>query len=107
MDTISQAEALAGCEICVPTEKAADLGEGRFLVTDLIGCAVATVAGAGLGVVADVWESGGAAVLVVRREDGSGERLIPLSAAVCPVIDIAARRIEVDPPDGLLDLNEI
>ena len=107
MDTIGQAEALAGCEICVPGEKAVPLADGRFLVADLIGCAVATAGGRALGVVTDVWESGGAAVLVVKREDGSGERLIPLSAAVCPVIDIAARRIEVDPPDGLLDLNEI
>jgi ribosomal 30S subunit maturation factor RimM len=31
--------------------------------------------------------------------------LVPLAEAICPVIDPAARRIVIDPPEGLLDLN--
>ncbi len=41
--------------------------------------------------------------LVVAGE--RGEVLIPLVAHICTTIDVAARRIVVDPPDGLVDLN--
>ena len=45
----------------------------------------------------------GASVLVV---DAAGaEVLIPVADAICKVIDPAARRIVIDPPEGLLDLN--
>jgi ribosomal 30S subunit maturation factor RimM len=32
--------------------------------------------------------------------------LIPLVAEICTTIDPVARRIVVDPPEGLLELNE-
>lgn len=56
--------------------------------------------------VRDVLESGGAAVLVVARPDGR-EALVPLGAPICRQIDTAGKRILIDPPDGLWDLNEI
>ena len=34
-----------------------------------------------------------------------GEILIPLASEICTGIDVIARRIVVDPPEGLLDLN--
>lgn len=107
VDSIGAAEALAGAEIQVPEEGLAPLEDGRIYVADLVGCAVAALDGRALGSVVDVWEAGGAAVLVVNRAGDGKEILIPLSRTVCPVIDTAARRIVVDPPDGLLDLNEI
>jgi ribosomal 30S subunit maturation factor RimM len=33
--------------------------------------------------------------------------LIPLSRSICVEIDLAGRRITVDPPAGLFELNEI
>ena len=41
--------------------------------------------------------------LVVRRQ--RGEVQIPLTADICVSIDPAARRIVVDPPEGLIELN--
>jgi ribosomal 30S subunit maturation factor RimM len=35
----------------------------------------------------------------------SGEILIPLVSAICTTIDPAAKRIVIEPPEGLLDLN--
>jgi ribosomal 30S subunit maturation factor RimM len=35
----------------------------------------------------------------------AGEILIPLAADICTTIDVHARRIVIDPPAGLLDLN--
>lgn len=106
MDTIGEAEALAGCEIVVPAAGLPGPAEGRYEVADLVGCSVTPAQGASWGIVKDVLEAGGAAVLVVGRTDGR-EVLVPLNVAVCPVIDIAGKRIEIDPPDGLWDLNEI
>jgi 16S rRNA processing protein RimM len=106
VDSIGEAEALAGAEIQVPDEDARPLEAGRYLVADLIGCAVRTASGEELGAVVDVWEAGGAATLVVERPDGR-ELLLPFSARLVPEIDLARKTLVVDPPDGLLDLNEI
>jgi ribosomal 30S subunit maturation factor RimM len=35
----------------------------------------------------------------------SGEILIPLAVGICTTIDVGAKRIVIDPPEGLLDLN--
>jgi ribosomal 30S subunit maturation factor RimM len=48
-------------------------------------------------------QSYGAAPLLAV-EDGEKEHLIPLASSICVEIDIASKRIVVDPPEGLLDL---
>jgi ribosomal 30S subunit maturation factor RimM len=45
----------------------------------------------------------GASRLVVSEP--GGDVLIPLVQTICVVIDTAARRIVVDPPEGLLEVN--
>jgi 16S rRNA processing protein RimM len=47
------------------------------------------------------------ALLVIKRagDSGGSEILIPLAEQIVPVIDTAARRIVIDPPAGLLELN--
>jgi hypothetical protein len=45
----------------------------------------------------------GASVLVI--ETPQGEVLVPLADDICRVIDPASRRIVIDPPAGLLELN--
>ena len=42
-------------------------------------------------------------VLVVDTERGAV--LVPFVAQICPEIDVQHRRIVIDPPEGLLDLN--
>jgi 16S rRNA processing protein RimM len=39
-----------------------------------------------------------------RRHRPAAELLVPFVKAMVPVVDVAARRLEVDPPEGLLDL---
>jgi ribosomal 30S subunit maturation factor RimM len=38
-------------------------------------------------------------------EGGGGEAMIPMVAGICVRVDIGARLIVVNPPDGLLELN--
>ncbi len=58
-----------------------------------------TVAGEVVGRVTGLYETGGVDVLVVTGE--RGEKLVPLAPYV--TVDREARRIVVDPPEGLLD----
>ena len=64
---------------------------------------VETLRGEQVGVVSRVEGGAGGSRLIV---DGRrGEVLIPLAADICVDVDIAARTIRVDPPEGLLELN--
>ncbi len=94
------AEGLVGAEVLAPREELEEAGEGRYLWTDLDGLEVVTVAGEVVGRVTELYETGGVDVLVVTG-GARGEKLIPLAPYV--EVDRAARRIVVDPPDGLLD----
>jgi 16S rRNA processing protein RimM len=68
---------------------------------------VATVRGRPIGRVADLWEVGDAALLVVDPGPEGEEILIPFNRTICVEIDPRAKKIVIDPPEGLLDLNEI
>jgi len=104
VDTMNGAEALAGLELRVPRETLAPLPPGTYYHHDLVGCLVETIDGAVVGEVAAVEESAGGSRLVVNG--ARGEVLIPLVAEICRMIDVAAKRIVVAPPVGLLELNE-
>jgi 16S rRNA processing protein RimM len=103
VDTMTEADALAGLELRVPADQLVPLPEGMFYHHDLIGCLVETAGGDRVGVVRGVEGTSGGSRLVVAGD--RGEVLIPLAAAICVAIDIAARRIVVAAPEGLLDLN--
>jgi ribosomal 30S subunit maturation factor RimM len=53
--------------------------------------------------VRDVALDTGTPLLVINSPQG--EILVPLADDICKRIDVQARRIEIAPPDGLLDLN--
>ena len=101
---IEDAERLAGLELRVPEETLPALGDGVYYQHQLVGCEVETVAGAPVGEVSRVDGGAGGSLLAVRGV--RGEVLIPLAQHICVEIDVAAKRIRIDPPDGLLELNE-
>ncbi len=103
VDTMNDAEALAGLELRVPVDRLMPLPEGAFYHHDLIGCAVETRGGRRVGVVKAVEGDAGSSRLVVEGQ--AGEILIPMAAEICVAVDIGSKRIVVDAPDGLLDLN--
>ncbi len=103
-DDVSGAEALRRREIRMPESELEELAEDAFYFHELIGCRAESVSGEPLGEVAGVEEAGGGLLLVLRRPDG-GESLVPFVEGICPEVDPAARRILMDPPEGLLGVN--
>jgi 16S rRNA processing protein RimM len=103
VETMNDAEALAGAELRVPARALESLPEGTFYHHDLIGCDVVDTRGRTIGTVASVEGTVGASRLAVTG--AQGEILIPLVADICERIDVAGKRIVVNPPEGLLELN--
>ena len=103
IDTMNDAEALAGAELKVAAATLPPLPAGTYYRHDLVGCEVRDLADASLGRVAEVEGPMERSVLAVDGADG--ELLIPLAADICVRIDMAARTIVVRLPEGLLELN--
>jgi 16S rRNA processing protein RimM len=103
VETMNDAETLAGLELRVPIERLAALPPGTFYRHDLIGCRVETRDGRTVGQVRDVEGTLTGSRLVVDGD--GGEVLIPLVAAICTDVDPAAKRIVIDPPEGLIEAN--
>jgi 16S rRNA processing protein RimM len=101
IDSISEAERWAGAELVVPEAERQRPGEGEFSYEELVGCEVAN-AGGRIGVVCGLEEFGGPPLLRVEAADGR-EILIPFARAICKEIDVAAKIIRVELPEGLLD----
>ncbi|HEV2242512.1 MAG TPA: ribosome maturation factor RimM [Streptosporangiaceae bacterium] len=74
----------------------------------LIGLDVLTRAGKPVGVVTDVLHQGQDLLVIRPPEDGAageqGEVLVPFVGAIVPEVDVAAGRLVIDPPPGLLEL---
>jgi 16S rRNA processing protein RimM len=101
VDTISEAERLTGAEVRVPASERTPLEENEYFQSDLIGCEVFdSASGQSLGKVTGWEDSGGHGLLVVN-----GSLLVPFVRSICKEIDPARRRIAVELPEGLKDLN--
>ena len=103
-DAPETAQALVGRELAVPESEAVELEEGEFYDWQLSGCRVETTEGQDLGTVRELLRAGGDAPLLVVRDEGGRERLIPFAESICVEVDTDARLIRVDPPEGLLEL---
>lgn len=93
---------LAGRLIAVPVSQARPPGPGRLYPWQLEGCQVLTEDGQEVGRMARVEQSPGHDLWVV--DDGGREHLIPAVPEIVIDVDLAARRVLIRPPDGLLDL---
>jgi 16S rRNA processing protein RimM len=103
-ETIETASQFRGWWVKVARHEAIPRDDDEYFLFELIGCEVRTESDQRVGRVRDVMETGDVPLLVVEGEEGE-EVLIPFARALCPVVDVSARRIIVNPPEGLLDLN--
>lgn len=104
VETMHDAEALAGVELKMPASALGALPANAFYRHDLVGCDVKDTAGRAIGRVTDVEGPMEQSRLVVAGP--KGELLIPMAEGICVSVDTAAKTIVVDPPDGLLEVNE-
>jgi 16S rRNA processing protein RimM len=104
IDSIDAAETLRGCDLTIPADALKVLGPGSFFVHDLVGMTVQTVDGVAVGQVNHVQFGSGSPLLVI---DGArGEVLVPFNDRICRLPDLATRTIVIDPPEGLVELNQ-
>jgi len=103
VDSITAAEGLAGCEIQVPRGERAELADGAFYVSDLVGSEL-VAGGQVVGIIRDVQGGAGDAPLLVVGQ-GKHERLVPFAAAFVRSFDAARKRLEMALPDGLLEID--
>jgi 16S rRNA processing protein RimM len=111
VNSINEAELLAGLIVAIPHEERAPLAEDEVYVGDLMGCVLVDVAGGEPVTVGEIESvdrtAGPVPLLVVRGTDFQrGEILIPFAKSYLRKIDIAARRVEMALPAGLVELNE-
>jgi len=97
------AEALTGLELYVARDRLPPPeDDDTFYHADLVGLAAETVAGEVLGTIVAVPNYGAGDLLEIAPPRGV-TLLVPFTKAVVPTIDLAGRRVLVDPPPGLLD----
>lgn len=99
---IADVECLRGALIQVPVSERVVLPEGSYFQSDLIGMDVCLKDGMCLGKITEIFETGGNDIFVVTRE--KREWLIPVIRKFVKEIDLARKRVEIDPVEGLLDL---
>jgi 16S rRNA processing protein RimM len=102
IDDRTAAEGLHGLALVAevdPGERPEDPEE--FYDHQLVGLEVRTTEGTPVGTVAEVLHGGGQDLLAVRTAEGR-EVLVPFVAALVPVVDVAAGRLEVADRPGLL-----
>ena len=105
IDSLPLAESLAGLDVFLPEESLRKRGKDEFYLYQLIGCRVRGPDGRPIGRVQDVLSAGAGELLQVERE--GREILVPFHESICIEVDVEAKEIRIDPPDGLLDVNEI
>lgn len=105
VDDAQTAAELKGLPVAVELDALPELPEGRFFVQRIVGAEVNDVGGARLGRVAGVIETGGVDVLRIDAHDGR-ELLVPMAESILVAVDLDRGRVIVDPPEGLLTINE-
>ncbi|MEC4812710.1 MAG: ribosome maturation factor RimM [Scytonema sp. PMC 1069.18] len=110
VDDRNQVEELRGCKLLVPQSDRPELEEDEYHVVDLIGLPVfMQESGALVGTVVDVISAGNDLLEVQLHQETQGEKnqktvLIPFVKAIVPIVDLETSRIEMTPPEGLLEL---
>ncbi len=103
IDDRDTAEAARRTNLFVPAAARPALADpDDFYDTDLVGLDVIDPAGQPLGTVTGVEHGAGGDRLVVTH-DGR-EHLVPFVSVIVPRVDLAARRVVVDAPEGLFEL---
>ena len=104
VDSISEAEVLVGSELQLPAGQRAKLEPGWNYVSDLIGCSVLDHARE-IGRVEDVQFGTGEAPLLTVANAAGKKFEVPFAEAYLEAVDVKQRRVRVNLPEGMLEIN--
>ena len=104
VDSISEAEALVGCELQVPRSQRSELQAGWNYVSDLVGCAVLDH-GREIGRIEDVQFGAGEAPLLIVRDAAARLVEMPFAEAYLDGVDVESKQVRMNLPEGLLEVN--
>ncbi|MEB3983946.1 ribosome maturation factor RimM [Mycobacterium sp. 663a-19] len=107
VDDREAADALRGSLFVVDSDDLPPIDEpDTYYDHQLEGLRVRTTGGQDVGVVAEVLHTAAGELLAVRRGDGAetAEALVPFVGAIVTSVSLDERTVEIDPPEGLLDL---
>jgi len=102
IETREQANALRGEKLFADRAMFPAPTEDEYYHADLIGLLALDTGGETLGTVKDVLNHGAADLLEIQAPGQSDTVLIPFTRDIVPTVNLAAGRIIIDPPDGLL-----
>ena len=105
IDSPEDLRAIQNWTIEVPRSEARPLAEGEYFLHDLVGLTLVDREGARRGVVKDVYEGGGGILLSVDGPKGEFE--VPFATDICTNIDLRSKKILVDLPQGIEDLDHV
>lgn len=103
VEGLDSAAGLAGGDLCVPESEITPRPEEYYYGHDLEGWVCENSAGERLGTVERIDQSAGGGLLSVASADGRSV-LVPFVRPIIVLVDSAARRVVIDPPEGLWDL---
>jgi 16S rRNA processing protein RimM len=98
--TKEQADALRGTLLYADRDRLPTLPDDEFYHADLIGLEVVDTGGKGLGTIRAIHNHGAGDILEILGEGRRQPLLLPFTMAVVPTVDLAARRVVVDLPEG-------
>ena len=98
------AEALQLQDVYADRKELPALSDDEVYQADLIGCQVIQAGGAAVGTVRAIDKMNGNFLLVIARPDRQ-DALVPLVPEMVTNVDLVAGTVEIDPPEGLLDLD--
>lgn len=97
-----QADQLNGVSLWVQREILPNLPDDEFYHSDLIGLDVFDTGGEKIGKVANVIDHGAGDILeILSQKSKTGKILLPFTKHAVPTIDLATKRIIIDPPNGV------
>ncbi len=101
----AQAEALRGLRLHLPRAALPQTEPEEYYHADLIGLEAVRGDGAPIGRVRAIHDFGAGDTLELARA-GMPPVMVPFTRAIVPKVDLAAGRLVLDPPPGLLDEGE-
>ena len=102
IESPEEVQLLQNWTVEVPSSKARKLDDDEYFLHDLVGLRLLDANGVERGKVIEIEETGGGVLLVVEGPRGRFD--VPFAADICTRVDLDARTIAVDLPDGIEDL---